>query len=53
MQNPEEFRRKGHLYRGAKRLSVDESRPALGIEAAVFKLFVSGDELRLRGNREA
>ena len=49
LQNPEESRRKDHLYSGKKWLFVDESRPKIGIEAGVFALFVSGGELCLRG----
>ena len=52
-QTPEEFRKQGHLYRGAKWLSVDESKPDLGIEEGVFKIFISGGSLCLRKNHEA
>ena len=56
---PEEFRRQGHLYRGARWLSIDESKPAMGMEEDAFKLFVSfvsgggGGSLCLRKNSEA
>ena len=53
LQTSEEFRRQGHLYRGAKWISVDESRPTVGIEEDVFKIFVSGGDICLRENHEA
>ena len=53
LQTVEEFRRQGHLYRGTKWISVDESKPAMGIEEDAFKIFVSCGGLCLRRNREA
>ena len=47
------FRRQCYLYRGARRVSVDESRNALGVEGDVFEIFVSGGALFLRKNHEA
>ena len=53
LQTPEEFRTQGHLYRGLKWISFEEGRPTLGVEEDIFKLFVPGGSLCLRGNREA
>ena len=53
LQTSEEFRKQGHIYRGKKWISIDESRPAIGIEEEVFKIFVAGGELCLRRNHEA
>ena len=53
LQTGEEFRKQGHLYRGMKWISVGESRPTVGIEEAVFKIFVPGGDICLRKNREA
>ena len=48
-----EFRKYGHLYRGMRRVSFDESRNTIGIEGDVFEIFVSGGALFLRKNRAA
>ena len=53
LQTAEEFRKQGHLYRGMRWVSVDESKNTLGIEDDVFKIFVSGGSLFLRKNHEA
>ena len=43
VQTVEQLRRGGaHLYRGAKWISIDESKPAIGIAGDMFEIFVSG-----------
>ena len=48
LQTAEEFRKQGNLYRGMKWIPPDESRPTVGVEEDVFKIFVSGGDIFLR-----
>ena len=54
LQTVEDFRMPRRLYRGAKWISVDESKPAIGIEEDAFEILVSrGGGLCLHRNRES
>ena len=53
LQTPEEFRRQGNLYRGLRRLPVDEEGPTSGLEEGVFRVYVSGGLVCLRKTHES